>query len=128
MKKLSLFCTGLLLAGSLAGCTAPAAPAAPAPTATPTVTATPVPTATPTPTATPVPSPAPSLQDSDFGQESSDLSFLTEEQQDLYQKALELSTPLFGMPENLNGGRAFPPAGRRQRQLGPQRGILPVRK
>lgn len=60
MKKLPLFCTGLLLAGSLAGCTAPAAPAAPAPTAAPTVTATPVPTATPapTPTATPVPTPA----------------------------------------------------------------------
>ena len=57
MKKLPLFCTGLLLAGSLAGCTAPAAPA---PTAAPTVTATPVPTATPTPTptATPVPTPA----------------------------------------------------------------------
>ncbi|WP_295341417.1 hypothetical protein [uncultured Subdoligranulum sp.] len=105
-KRFCILCAGLLLAGTLTGCTVPASPA---PTATPAVTAAPAPTAAPTPTATPVPSPAPNLQDSDFGQESSDLSFLTEEQQDLYQKALELSTPLFGMPENLNGVGPFRP-------------------
>lgn len=57
MKTFPLFCTGLMLAGLLAGCTTPAAPA---PTATPAATATPVPTATPapTPTATPAPTPA----------------------------------------------------------------------
>lgn len=56
-KRFCILCTGLLLAGSLAGCTVPASPA---PTATPVVTASPVPTATPapTPTATPVPTPA----------------------------------------------------------------------
>ena len=105
-KRFCILCAGLLLAGTLTGCTVPASPS---PTATPAVTAAPAPTAAPTPTATPVPSPAPNLQDSDFGQESSDLSFLTEEQQDLYQKALELSTPLFGMPENLNGVGPFRP-------------------
>lgn len=107
-KRFCILCAGLLLAGTLTGCTEPASPA---PTATPAATATPAPTAAPAPTATPVPSPAPGLQDSDFGQESSDLSFLTEEQQDLYYKALELSTPLFGMPENLNGVGPFRPLG-----------------
>lgn len=55
-KHFCILCTGLLLAGSLAGCTGPASPA---PTATPAVTATPAPTATPatTPTATPAPTP-----------------------------------------------------------------------
>lgn len=48
---------------------------------------------------------------SPFGQETDSLSFLTEEQQDLYQKALELSTPLFGMPENLDGVGPFRPLG-----------------
>lgn len=45
------------------------------------------------------------------GEETDTLSFLTEEQKDLYQKALELSTPLFGMPENLNGVGPFRPLG-----------------
>lgn len=107
-KRFCILCAGLLLAGTLTGCTEPASPA---PTATPAVTAKPDPTAAPAPppTATPVPSPAPDLQDSDFGQESSDLSFLTEEQQDLYQKAVELGTPLFDVPENLNGVGPFRP-------------------
>lgn len=56
-KRFCILCAGLLLAGTLAGCTEPASPA---PTATPAVTATAAPTAAPapTPTATPVPTPA----------------------------------------------------------------------
>lgn len=56
-KRFCILCAGLLLAGTLAGCTEPASPT---PTATPAVTATPAPTAAPTPppTATPVPTPA----------------------------------------------------------------------
>lgn len=107
-KRFCILCAGLLLAGTLAGCTEPASPA---PTAAPAATATPAPTAAPAPSPTPVPSSAPALQDSDFGQESSDLSFLTEEQQDLYHKAVELGTPLFGMPENLDGVGPFRPLG-----------------
>ena len=56
-KRFCILCAGLLLAGSLTGCTEPASPA---PTATPAATATPAPTAAPapTPTATPMPTPA----------------------------------------------------------------------
>lgn len=55
-KHFCILCTGLLLAGSLTGCTGPASPA---PTTTPVATATPSPSPSPTPapTATPVPTP-----------------------------------------------------------------------
>lgn len=56
-KRFCILCAGLLLAGTLTGCTEPASPA---PTATPAATATPALTAAPAPTATatPVPTPA----------------------------------------------------------------------
>lgn len=53
-KRFCILCAGLLLAGTLTGCTEPASPATPAVTATPAPTAAPAPTAT----ATPVPTPA----------------------------------------------------------------------
>lgn len=107
-KRFCILCAGLLLAGMLTGCTKPAPSA---PTATPAATATPAPTAAPAPTATatPVPSPVPNLQDSDFGQESSDLSFLTEEQQDLYYKALKFRLAFFSLPDNIQQFPQFQP-------------------
>ena len=77
--------------------------------------ATPVPTASPQaaqPTATPAPQPTeppaepsavPSTGDaSGDGQEYTDLSFLSQEQQNIYQRALEASMFLFDVPSNLD--------------------------
>lgn len=98
---------GILL---LAGCTAPNAPAGPLTTPAPEVTAAPSPTPPATPASTPESSGEAASEDPyPTGTETDSLSFLTEEQQDLYGKAVELSIPLFSVPENLDGIGPFRP-------------------
>lgn len=97
MKRIRFVSLSLLLAAVLAGCSGqvdsavPTATAAPAPTAVPTESST-------STVATPVPTPSPAA---DIGTEYEDLSFLSDDQRQVYELAYGLRYALYGLPDNL---------------------------
>ena len=126
-KAGSILLSCVMSAALLSGCTVTISPTTPAAssdsavsteqeteeTSCPINPASPAPTASPQATqsaATPEPSVAPSTDNtSSNGQEYTDLSFLTEEQQQLYKTACDIGPGLYGMGINLMNLWGYPP-------------------
>ena len=97
MKRIWFVSLGLLLAAVLAGCSGQVDSAVPVTTAAPATTAVPAESSADT-VETPAPAPSPAA---DIGTEYEDLSFLSDEQRQVYELAYGLRYALYGLPDNL---------------------------